>query len=643
MSDLQIAGRSITLDPSAMIGKGGEADVYRIAPDVALKVFKDQNHPDIKGLPKGAERDLALRLAKEKIAEHQHKLPAFPKGLPSGIVTPVEFARDKKGLIRGYTMPIVPSARELLMFHADKDLRKTLNPEHLTALFRRLHELVQAAHKAGMVIGDFNDLNILVRQADDANAMPYLIDADSMQFGPFPCRMFTARFVDPLLCDTSAQAPMLTSPHRPTSDWFAFACMLFETLLWVGPFGGVHNPADHSKKISHDARSLRRVSVLNPDVRYPKPARPYGTLPDDLLQYFLRVFERDHRDVFPCSLLENLRWTTCTTCGYTHARGLCPMCGVAGPAIAQTLTIRGTVTARRIFPTPRLRGDLLAVAFQEGELKYLVHDAGQVKREDGSVVLTSPPQPDMRFRLSGARTFIGQEPKLVCVDPRTGTELLAVDTFGHRPMFDTDATALYRVVGGRLVREGRLGVTWEEHLGDVLCGQTTIFVGENFGFGFYRAGAIFQAFTFTGSKRSLNDRVNLPPIPGQLVDAFALFSNHRVWFFVTYNHQGRLLNRCTVLCHEGAIIATHETSAGDGSWLSSIRGGCAATLTGSTHSLFVPTDEGIKRIDATPTGLVEVRVFTDTEPFVTASSRLFLARGGIVVVKDHEIHLLQMN
>jgi len=642
MTELIIAGKRVRLDPSSMIGKGGEADVYRVAPDTVLKVFKSPDHPDIMGLPKGIERDQLARQAKERIAEHQLKLPAFPKNLPGGIVSPVELARDSRGLIRGYTMPLVSGARELLCLHADKDLRKTLNSEHLITLFRRLHELVIQVHKAGLVIGDFNDLNVLIRQATDASISPFLIDADSMQFGAFPCRMFTARFVDPLLCDVSASSPVLASPHRETSDWFAYTAMLFETLLWVGPFGGVHMPQDRSQKVAHDSRSLARVSVLNGEVRYPKPARPYGTLPDDLLQYFLRVFEQDHREIFPRALLENLRWTSCSTCGYVHARSMCPVCGVAGPAISQILTIRGSVTARRIFPTPRLRGDLLSVTLQEGELRYLVHDAGQVKREDGSVVLTSAPTSDMRFRLSGKRTFIGQGSRLVCVDPHRGTELLPVDTLGHRSMFDTDSTALIRVVGGRLVREGRLGVSWEEQLGDVLSGQTMIFAGEKIGFGFYRAGSIFQAFIFTDQKRSLNDAVNLPVIPGQLVDTFALFSSHRVWFFVTYNYQGRLMNRCTVLDHQGHIIATHETVSGDGSWLSSIRGGCAVTLPGPSHSLFVPTDEGIKRIDATSVGLVEVRVFTDTEPFVHASSRLFLARGGIVVVKDHEIHLLEM-
>ncbi len=642
MRQLIVSGKRVRLDPSAMIGKGGEADVYQIGKDTALKVFKTPDHPDIKGLPKGSERDGLARQARERIAEHQFKLPAFPSGLPGGIITPTDLARDSKGLIRGYTMPLVPSARELMALHGDKDLRKQIMPTHVVSLFERLHALVVGAHKAGVVIGDFNDLNVLARKVLSAEAAPYLIDADSMQFSGFPCRMFTSRFVDPLHCDARLSAPMLSTPHTQTSDWFAFAAMLFESLLWVAPFGGVHRPKDPSQRIAHDARSLARVSVLHTDVRYPKPARPYGTLPDDLLQYFLRVFEGDHREEFPSSLLKSLRWTECTDCGYTHARTMCPICGVAGPAIAQRVTVRGMVTARRIFPTPRLRGTILQVALQEGELHYLVHDAGNIKREDGSVVLTQPPSPDMRFRISGPRTFIGQSGRLVAVDPTRSSELLSVDTLGHRAMFDTTRQYLFRVTGGRLVRDGALGVSYDEHIGDVLAGQTMIFCGENFGLGFYRAGSIFQAFTFTSARRSLNDSFDLPAIPGQLVDTFALFSSSRCWFFVTYSSGGKLINRCTVLRQDGTVIASHETTAGDGSWLSGIRGGCAATLPGPAHSLFVPTDDGVVRVDATAGGITVVRVFTDTEPFVHAGARLFLARKGIVVVKDHEIYLLEM-
>ncbi len=61
--------------------------------------------------------------------------------------------------------------------------------------------------------------------------------------------------------------------------------MLMQSLLFVGPYGGVYRPTDKKKTVLHDARPLKRITVFDPEVRYPKPARPYNMLPDDLLGY----------------------------------------------------------------------------------------------------------------------------------------------------------------------------------------------------------------------------------------------------------------------------------------------------------------------------------------------------------------------
>lgn len=646
MRELIVGGRVVRLDPASTLGKGGEADVYLVGKE-ALKVFKTPDHPDIASLPPGLDKDRLVREALARIAQHQKKLRAFPTaGIPAGLIVPNELATDRHGKIMGYTMPLVQGARELMQTHADRSLRRQLKGNDLVALFHRLHELVTATHKAGVVIGDFNDLNVLVQKMEDPDAAPFLIDADSMQFGSYLCSMFTSRFVDPLNCDPTRSSPMLVKPHSELSDWFSFLVMFFESLLWVHPYGGVHRPKNPKEKISHDARSLMRRSVLGADIIYPKPARPAETLPDDLLQYFLRVFECDHREMPSAKLLENLRWTTCRDCGYEHARGSCPKCGVAAPAVAQVTTIRGSVTAHRIYPTPHTRGRILQVALQDGKLRFLFEENGRLKREDGTVVLEAPATSDMRFRLSGKRTIISMGDRVVVVEPGRSPEAVTADRFGQIPMFDTNADHLFRVTGGQLVREGMFGWDSQELVGQVLRGQTMIWMGPEFGFGFYRAGALFQAFTFTDGTRSLNDQVNLPPIPGQLVDAFALFSSNRIWFFTQSQHLGDLINRVTVLKRDGTIVASHETTAGDGTWLSEIRGGYAATLPSQgcdvVHALFVPTDDGIVRVDADATGLTQTRHFADTEPFVDSSSRLFLAQEGIYVIRANEIYLLKM-
>ena len=61
-----------------------------------------------------------------------------------------------------------------------------------------LHDALAGLHRAGVVMGDCNDLNILV---ETAPARVHLIDVDSYQLPGFPCAMFSERFVDPRLCD----------------------------------------------------------------------------------------------------------------------------------------------------------------------------------------------------------------------------------------------------------------------------------------------------------------------------------------------------------------------------------------------------------------------------------------------------------
>ena len=144
-------------------------------------------------------------------------------------------------------------------------------------IFKDLHGTVMGIHGKQVVIGDFNDLNVLVKGTE-----AYMVDADSFQFGRFPCRVFTARFVDPLLCDPKSHSPMLVKPHNSESDWYAYAVMLMQCLLYVDPYGGVYIPKDRAKKIPHPQRPLKRVTIFNPEVRYPKPAVHYNVLPDDL-------------------------------------------------------------------------------------------------------------------------------------------------------------------------------------------------------------------------------------------------------------------------------------------------------------------------------------------------------------------------
>ncbi|MGK7874452.1 MAG: hypothetical protein AB4426_14440 [Xenococcaceae cyanobacterium] len=622
--DIYVNGKRIRLSPRRSIGKGGEADVFDIGKGKAVKVFKQPSHPDYQGLP------LEQQAASDRLREHQIKLRHFPHNLPCHVIAPEDFATDRQGNnILGYTMPLLKGIAPLLRY-GDRSFRTSSGIANQTVVdvFRDLHKTVCEIHAAKVVIGDFNDLNVLVSGTE-----AYLIDADSFQYGPFLCQVFTTRFADPLLCDPQGNQPILYQAHNTNSDWYAFTVMLMQCLLFVDPYGGVYKPKNKQAKIPHTARPLKRITVFHPEVRYPKPAIPYKVLSDDLLQYFHRCFEEDRRGEFPHKLLDSLQWTKCTNCGIEHARLSCPNCTSVQAQLTPppTVTVRGTVTATRIF---RTEGVILAVTLEGDNLHWLYHDRGAFKREDGSLVFTGDLDPQMRFWLHGESTLVGKQGQVITLNPGTSLPRIAVDSYDNLPMLNCNEFARYWLHSGQLLRDGSLG---QEYIGDVLQEQTRFWVGSNFGFGFYSAGNLNVAFVFDAKRHGINDQVKLPRWQGQLVDATCTFSHDHCWFFMAIQEQGRMIHRVCVIRPDGTIIAIAEAERGDGSWLSTIRGHCAAN-----NFLLAATDEGIVRVESNNGQIVRTKKFPDTEPFVDASCQLFASSKGLYVVNQQQITLLQI-
>jgi hypothetical protein len=332
---VMIGRERVDRDRLLTIGHGGEADVYDLGDGRALKLYKPIDHPDFGGDPALAHA-VATRLA-----QIEAKLADFPRRLPPSVVAPVELARSPHGAVIGYTMAKV-AGTPMLWFGEPRHRRThAIDLPQLLAGLRHLHGSVDAIHAAGVVIGDFNDANVLVE-----GACCHLIDADSLQFGAWRCAMFTDRYVDPRLCDRTAPTPQLIAPHDVDSDWFAFTAMVFRALAWVSPFGGVHQPRDPSQRVAPAARVLRGPRVFAADVVYPRSSAPLTGLADSLAGYFRAVFDRGVRGRFPIELLHQVTLTRCATCGVDHGRSRCPTCQQLVPAVRITRAI----TARAIDP-----------------------------------------------------------------------------------------------------------------------------------------------------------------------------------------------------------------------------------------------------------------------------------------------------
>ncbi|HUS31841.1 MAG TPA: hypothetical protein VMZ53_25245 [Kofleriaceae bacterium] len=569
-----IDGTRVALDPAALIGQGGEAEVYDLGDGRVLKWWKPADHPDFDGLP---EQQAA---AERRLAEQPAKLRALPGNLPSAVIAPSGLAlASKKASARlgaaaiaggitgaaavqgecvGYVMPKITGVP--LHSYGEPRWRRE-NPvdgADVVAALVALHDAIAGLHRAGVVIGDCNDLNVLV----DGRRV-HLIDVDSYQYGGFACSMFSERFVDPRLCDAQQLVPV--RPHDADSDWFAFAVMAFRSLLGVGPWGGV------AKSCPATQRALRRVSVLASDVVYPRAAKPLQMLPDDLLALFRDWFERDVRGEYPRVALERLRLQRCKSCGDEHARVRCPSC--------QT----------RAFVPPSV---------VHGRLRY-------------QVIATSEVAPAATHG--------------VPVQPMNESSF----------MQSMKGTAVW-LDGGALMRRTRVG---SERIGSVLAGQTRAWVGDSMGVGFYRAGGYAVGFVFKPDRGGLDDRVALPKLRGRLLDAHAVIAggaqtgaDARAWLFFT-TEQG---TSCVVVDANARVVASEMLV--DATWLAGVGGACAAG-----NFLFVPTDDGVARIEILQGAIACTRVFAETAPLVGAADRLSLSPGGLDVVRRRDAIRMQLS
>lgn len=549
LSTVTVDGQRFALRGLPPLGQGGEAEVFDLGDGRALKILKAPDHPDYAGLP-AAQAAAAVRLA-----GLGDKLAAFPRRLPPRVVAPSALATaGRRGPVVGYAMPRVTG--DAIAVAADPRWRRSagVDGNAVVAALRDLAATLAAIHAAGTVVGDLNDQGVLV---DWAAARAWLIDTDSFQYDRWPCTVFSERFVDPRLCDPAAPALTPAQPHDRDSDNFALAVLVFRSLLGVGPYGGVHQPADPARRLAPLARIRAGVTVLDPDVVYPRAALPWRVLPDELLGHFAAVFGRGQRGPWPAPLLERLRWTRCAACGGEHARRTCPSCRTA-VAVAAVVS-HGAVRARRLDPSA-----LVAHSWAVG-----------------------------RAAVAGA-------------------------------------PAVW-MTGGALWHQAAYGA---EPVGQIVAGATLAWTGRRFGVGLWRAGGYQVAFTFRPDRRGLDERPVLPRLRGHLAAAHAVIGDDRGWLVLREVTDGKETITCAAVLADGTVAAL-TAPADDPGWLAGAAGGCAVGAV-----LFVPTDDGIVRVEIVAGVPTATRRFPDTARFVAAGDELFAGPSGLDVrISDGAVRL----
>lgn len=427
----------------------------------------------------------ALKLYHQPTAQRREKLKAFlardySRLLPPGTMAPQRLIRDNGGRIAGFEMALLPGTalpwKKLTQFNFCK--QQGLDLEKELALLLAVHRDLQTIHAAGLVVGDLNDHNLFV-DLPAARAGPsspgdhlYWIDVDSYQFDRFPCPVALLSFLDPRLYHVPdfAAKPVFSRE----SDWYAFAVLMYKTLLKTHPYGGVH--PQHK---TLQSRAKARISVLHPSVTYPKAARPPALLDDAMLEHLRRVFEEGQRQTVPASLLQTVKnaLTHCPQCNepYAASRPRCPTCKKQSPRV-QAATVSGALHLRRLLHTSAIIchlfvqpcGGILAVTRDDGTYRLLRLGTGGLVGE--APLFSGPP---------GARFAYFQD--VLVVNPPGRRDLLLINVesgaprrlastnserFDGETVFAATPTALYRLANGYVIRaQVRRGQLLEDVVG----------------------------------------------------------------------------------------------------------------------------------------------------------------------------------
>ena len=270
----------MTVAANRRLGAGGEAEVFEVEgrPKLAYKKYRVPS---------------AARAAKLRVM-----LASPPDGVDAGghvaIAWPRELVVGPGGVVEGFLMPRIDLTATVPLFQVyNPASRQQIAPaftwRYLLRTARNVAAIVDSLHRAGYVVGDINESNLLVNK----RALAVLVDCDSMQVRD-PATGVVHRggvgkpeFTAPELLGRD----LSTTDRTPASDDFAVAVLVFQLLLeGVHPFAGVWRgrgePPDVSARIGAGRFPYRRGSRIEP----PPHALPLSVLPPALRRSVWRTF-----------------------------------------------------------------------------------------------------------------------------------------------------------------------------------------------------------------------------------------------------------------------------------------------------------------------------------------------------------------
>ena len=282
-------GEVTSLNPSNMLGVGGESTVYAFPDDESLAAKVYLNPTD----------------------EHARKLSVMcanppDYGAPSSTDFPLAWpvdvlhSADRKRRVIGYLMPRMSGMTPIIDVYSPQSrlqYRTHFTYQDLLRTGQSLAQAVSAVHAKSYVVGDLNNTNVFV--SDDARVT--LIDTDSFQV-PNPesgeiylSPVFTPDFTPP---EMQGEADTLVE-RTAEQDLFSLGVLMFLLLMAGGhPFSGSYQGDDDPPPITDRIRDGHYTFSLRRQVPYRPTAvsLPFGILAPGLQELFERCFDDGHEN-----------------------------------------------------------------------------------------------------------------------------------------------------------------------------------------------------------------------------------------------------------------------------------------------------------------------------------------------------------
>lgn len=623
-----VQNKKINLDKTTVM-IGGEAEVYRYS-NYAVKIFKNQDHFDY------ADDENQQVMAQKRLEIHQTKINDLKKKgvyLSKNIILPKElvYKNSKKDWIIGYTMDFIKNSYPLSNL-LDINFRKGVITNKVTTdIFLTIYGLIEELHNNKILITDFNDKNCLI----DDKYTPFLIDTDSYDFDNYTSYLYTEDYVDPLKCEYDKETGeyKLNKRHNEDCDWYSLDLMMFESYLFISPFGGVYKPKLKKDRIPPSARRNKGITVFHNDVIIPKNSEKFNILPDELLHHYQQTFTHKKRGKINKNLLESLDWKICSNCMCEYSRNNCPNCTHDPIGITKsTLQINKSATCETIFKT---KGIILTTRIVNDTLQYLYHYHNEYKRENGITVLTGELKPNTRYKIHDDLTVLGVNTVLYKFKNDKFQKQYIVDDVKN-PTFDINVNGILHYCStGQLYTENTQFNT-SDIQGDVLLNQTLFWTGYNFNFGFYRAFEYTVGFIYNNTNKGIYDEVKLNSIKGKLLGANTYFYKDICILFIQTKNQN-VSNEIYLINNHGDVLFYEKTKYGDHQWLNKVTGKVLYK-----NYLFSSTDEGIIRLDIIGNNINVSREYKDTQKFIDSNSRLHICNDDIIATDTRNVNKISI-